>query len=205
MAVDNARIQLEDTDVRAPISGTIIEKTVERGQVISSPTSDVGGGTVLLKMADLSLVQVRTLVDETDIGKIQPGLRATVTVDAYPNRPFEGDGAQDRAAGRDRAERHHVPGAGPDREPERLLKPGHERRGRDPRGRAGRACSRCPNAALRTQRDVASAAQVLGTLDPEAACSSRLAAARRRRPRVRRRRHERRAATGAREAGGQHA
>ena len=74
----------------APITGTIIEKTVERGQVISSPTSDVGGGTVLLKMADLNLVQVRTLVDETDIGKIQAGQRATVTVDAYPNRPFEG-------------------------------------------------------------------------------------------------------------------
>ena len=90
MALENARIQLEDTDVRAPITGTIIAKNVERGQVISSPTSDVGGGTVLLKMADLSLVQVRTLVDETDIGKIQPGQRATVTVDAYPNRPFEG-------------------------------------------------------------------------------------------------------------------
>jgi HlyD family secretion protein len=88
--VENARIQLEDTDVRSPISGTVIEKSVERGQVISSPTRDVGGGTVLLKMADLNLVQVRTLVDETDIGKIQPGLRSTVTVDAYPNRPFQG-------------------------------------------------------------------------------------------------------------------
>nr|MBP9198614.1 efflux RND transporter periplasmic adaptor subunit [Gemmatimonadales bacterium] len=48
VAVENARIRLEDTDVRAPIGGTIIEKSVERGQVISSPTSDVGGGTVLL-------------------------------------------------------------------------------------------------------------------------------------------------------------
>jgi HlyD family secretion protein len=88
--VENAKIQLEDTDVRAPISGTIIEKDVERGQVISSPTKDVGGGTVLLKMADLNLVQVKTLVDETDIGKIQPGLRASITVDAYPNHPFDG-------------------------------------------------------------------------------------------------------------------
>jgi HlyD family secretion protein len=65
---------------------------VERGQVISSPTRDVGGGTVLLRMADLSLVQVRTLVDETDVGKDprrpvghghggrvpQPALRGTV-------------------------------------------------------------------------------------------------------------------------------
>lgn len=59
VTVENARIQLEDTDVRAPITGTVIEKNVERGQVISSPTRDVGGGTVLLKMADLNLVQVR--------------------------------------------------------------------------------------------------------------------------------------------------
>ena len=73
VAVENAKIRMDDTDVRAPITGTIIEKNVERGQVISSPTSDVGGGTVLLKMADLNLVQVRTLVDETDIGKIQRG------------------------------------------------------------------------------------------------------------------------------------
>ena len=90
VALDNAKDQLDDTNVRAPINGTIIEKQVERGQVISSPTNDVGGGTVLLKMADLNLVQVRTLVDETDIGKIQPGQRATVTVDAFPNRPFDG-------------------------------------------------------------------------------------------------------------------
>ncbi|HEX9755977.1 MAG TPA: efflux RND transporter periplasmic adaptor subunit, partial [Gemmatimonadales bacterium] len=62
VAVENARIQMDDTDVRAPIVGTIITKDVERGQVISSPTRDVGGGTVLLTMADLGLVQVRTLV-----------------------------------------------------------------------------------------------------------------------------------------------
>jgi HlyD family secretion protein len=52
---------------------------------------DVGGGTVLLKMADLSRVQVRTLVDETDIGKITPGQAAEVTVTAFPNQPFRGE------------------------------------------------------------------------------------------------------------------
>ncbi len=89
--VQNARIAMEDTDVRAPITGTIIEKLVEQGQVISSPTMDVGGGTLLLKMADLSSVQVRALVDETDIGKIRPGMATKVTVSAYPNQPFEGE------------------------------------------------------------------------------------------------------------------
>jgi len=50
----------------------------------------VGGGTVLLTMADLRSVQVRALVDETDIGKIHPGQKAAVTVAAYPNQPFVG-------------------------------------------------------------------------------------------------------------------
>lgn len=90
VAVETARIQLDDTDLRAPITGTIIEKLVEKGQVISSPTMDVGGGTLLLKMADLSSVQVRTLVNETDIGKIAPGQTAVVTVTAFPNQPFQG-------------------------------------------------------------------------------------------------------------------
>ena len=90
VALENARIAMDDTDVRAPITGTIIHKPVEPGTVISSPTQDVGGGTILLRMADLTSVQVRTLVDETDIGKIQPGMNTRVTVAAYPNQPFEG-------------------------------------------------------------------------------------------------------------------
>jgi HlyD family secretion protein len=91
VAVENARITLEDTDVRAPITGTILEKTVEPGTVIASTTQNVSGGTTLMKMADLTAVQVRTRVDETDIGKIQPGMRTKVTVAAYPNQPFEGE------------------------------------------------------------------------------------------------------------------
>jgi HlyD family secretion protein len=90
VALENARIQLEDTELRAPITGTIIEKLVEKGQVISSPVMDVGGGSLLLKMADLRTVQVKTLVDETDIGKVRPGMPATVTVTAFPNQPFAG-------------------------------------------------------------------------------------------------------------------
>jgi HlyD family secretion protein len=91
VAVENARITLDDTDVRAPITGTIIEKTVEPGTVIASTTQNVSGGTTLMKMADLTTVQVRTRVDETDIGKIQPGMHTRVTVAAYPNQPFDGE------------------------------------------------------------------------------------------------------------------
>ena len=90
VAVENARIALEDTEVRAPSSGTILTKLVERGQVISSPTMDVGGGTLLLTMADLGMVRARTRVDETDIGKLSRGIPARITVAAYPGRTFSG-------------------------------------------------------------------------------------------------------------------
>jgi len=88
--LDLAQQRLEDATVRAPINGTVIEKTVSLGQVITSGTSSLGGGTTLIKMADLNKVRVRALVTEADIGTIQPGLGATVTVDAYPDRPFRG-------------------------------------------------------------------------------------------------------------------
>ncbi len=91
VAVENARIAVDDTEIRAPVSGTIIVRTVEVGQVISSPTQNVAGGTVLMQMADLAAVQIRMLVDETDIGKIRAGLPASVSVAAYPNQPFPGE------------------------------------------------------------------------------------------------------------------
>ncbi len=88
--VENAGIAVEDTNIRAPVTGTIIAKPVEVGQVISSPTQDFAGGTLLMQMADLSAVQIRSLVDETDIGKIRAGMPASVSVAAYPNQPFSG-------------------------------------------------------------------------------------------------------------------
>ena len=89
-ALDLRAQGLEEATVRAPVAGTIIEKPVALGQVIASGTGTAGGGTTILKMADLTKIRVRTLVNETDIGKVRPGLAATVTVDAYPDRPFNG-------------------------------------------------------------------------------------------------------------------
>ncbi|MGH7516198.1 MAG: efflux RND transporter periplasmic adaptor subunit [Gemmatimonadales bacterium] len=161
VALENARIQLEDTDVRAPIDGTIIEKGVERGSVIASATQNVGGGTTLLKMADLELVQVTSQVDETDIGKVAKGQQATVTVDAYPNRPFEGTVLK--------IEPQAVVNQNVTTFPVRIridnkggrLRPGMNA---DIEIHVGerRDVLAVPNAALRTQRDAGSAAAVLG-------------------------------------------
>ncbi|MFL6194487.1 MAG: efflux RND transporter periplasmic adaptor subunit [Thermoanaerobaculia bacterium] len=85
-----AQEKMGDVLIRAPIAGMVIEKTVEQGQIIASASGNVSGGTTLVKMADLSTVQARALVDETDIGRVKPGQPAVVTVEAYPGRPFRG-------------------------------------------------------------------------------------------------------------------
>jgi HlyD family secretion protein len=166
IAVENAEIQAADASVRAPISGTIIERNVERGTIIASATGNVSGGTVLLKMADLNLVQVRTLVDETDIGKIRPGLAATVLVEAYPNRPFQGEvlKVEPQAITEQNVTMFPVLVRVDNRDG--LLRPGMNAEVEIHIGRREGVLA-VPNAALRTQRDVASAAEVLG-LDPEA-------------------------------------
>jgi HlyD family secretion protein len=166
VAVDNARIQLEDTDVRAPITGTVLEKDVERGTVIASATSNVSGGTTLLKMADLNQVQVRTLVDETDIGKVQPGQAATVTVDAYPQRPFTGTVLKIEPQAETNQNVTMFPVLVRIDNKQGLLRPGMNSEVEIHVGRRDNVLA-VPNAALRTQRDVGSAAQVLG-LSPEA-------------------------------------
>jgi HlyD family secretion protein len=76
--------------VRAPIAGTILSQAVTAGQVTTSATNSVSGGTALLTMADLHLIRMRTMVSETDVGQVRPGQSATVTVDAFPNRTFQG-------------------------------------------------------------------------------------------------------------------
>ncbi len=88
--LDLAKQRLEDATVRAPIAGTVLAKPVSVGQVISSATSSVSGGTTLLQMADLQRIRMRAMVVETDIGKVHEGQAVTVVVDAYPSRTFDG-------------------------------------------------------------------------------------------------------------------
>jgi HlyD family secretion protein len=87
---DSARQRRDDATVRAPIAGTVLEQLVTTGTVISSATGNVSGGTSLLKMADLSRIRMRAYVSETDIGSVRAGQEATVSVEAFPQRPFPG-------------------------------------------------------------------------------------------------------------------
>ena len=90
VSFENAKISLDDTLVKSPLSGTIISRPVEVGQVISSPTSAFGEGSILMTMADLSKVRVRALVDEIDVGKVRLGQSVSIKVAAYRDKEFIG-------------------------------------------------------------------------------------------------------------------
>ena len=88
--LENAKIALDDTLVRSPIKGTVIFRPVEMGQVITSPTAAVGGGTLLMTMADLNQVRVRAVVDEIDVGKVSLNQEVTLRVSAFRDKKFTG-------------------------------------------------------------------------------------------------------------------
>ncbi|HEV8410518.1 MAG TPA: efflux RND transporter periplasmic adaptor subunit [Gemmatimonadaceae bacterium] len=81
---------LIDARVTATTVGTILTKPVSIGQVIQAGATSVSGGTVIATMADLTKVRSRALVAETDIGMVKPGQTVNVTVDAFPDHPFLG-------------------------------------------------------------------------------------------------------------------
>lgn len=166
ISLQNAINALQDTDVRAPITGTVIKKSVERGTVISSPTSTVGGGTTLLTMADLSLVQVKTFVDETDIGKLRAGLPALVTVTAFPNQPFQGEVLKIEPQGDTISSVTMFPVLIRITNKDNMLKPGMNANVNISIAERKNVLA-VPNAALRTEADVASAARVLGITDDQ--------------------------------------
>lgn len=87
---EQAQIRLSDTSVRSPMDGLVLDKLVDEGQVISSGTSSVTGGTTIVTIADMEKVYINAAVDEVDIGKIFIGQKARVIADAYPEETFSG-------------------------------------------------------------------------------------------------------------------
>jgi HlyD family secretion protein len=159
--LQSAQDALTDCNVLAPVDGTILTKKVEAGAVITSAVHDVSGGTVLIQMADLGTVEVQALVDETDIGKVQPRMPVTITVDAYPNRPFQGTVLKIEPQSTVSQNVTMFPVLVNIPNPDGLLRPGMNAEVAVQIGQRQNVLA-IPTAALRTQRDVGSAAQVLG-------------------------------------------
>lgn len=84
-----ARDTLSKTTMRAPMGGIITALPVEEGEVAVIGTMN-NPGTKLLTIADMSVVEAVMEVDETDVPNVKVGQKASVTIDAYPNKTFAG-------------------------------------------------------------------------------------------------------------------
>ncbi len=89
-ALHRAKDRLSDSVVRAPIDGIILQKYVEKGQIISSGVSSVSGGTAIVDIAAMHTVYIESGIDEIDIGKVKVGQIAHVVAEAYPKLNFSG-------------------------------------------------------------------------------------------------------------------
>ena len=84
--LEYARIQLDYTKIRAPISGVVASVATQEGETVAASFS----APTFVNIIDLNRLEVWAYVDETDIGRIQQGQRATFTVDTYADTDFEG-------------------------------------------------------------------------------------------------------------------
>jgi len=85
-----AKQRLDDTTVVSPIKGVVTSRKVEIGQIIASGVSNVGGGTAVMTISDLSRIFVVASVDESDIGKVEVGQAVVITADAFRGKRFRG-------------------------------------------------------------------------------------------------------------------
>jgi HlyD family secretion protein len=94
-ALNEAQVNLDYTSIVSPVDGTVVSRNVDVGQTVAASFQTP---TLFLIAKDLTRMQVDTNVSESDIGGIKPGQRATFTVDAFPNRTFQGVVGQVRQA-----------------------------------------------------------------------------------------------------------
>jgi len=92
-SVDAAKLQLSYCTIRAPIDGTIINRTVTLGQPVAA---SLQAPNLFSVGQDLTHMLVYTNTDEADVGRIQDGALATFRVDAFPRETFSGHIYQQR-------------------------------------------------------------------------------------------------------------
>lgn len=95
--LDKRRVDLDNTIIRSPVNGVIIDRSVDVGQTVAA---SLQAPTLFTIAQDLSRMQVTTSVDEADIGRVREGQPAYFTVDAFGNRRFSGQVTQIRKAGK---------------------------------------------------------------------------------------------------------
>ena len=88
-SLENAKYNLSKVRIESPITGIITRRNIEEGETVVVGTMN-NAGTVLLTVADMSVIEAEVEVDETDIPSVQLGQKAKITIDAMPGKSFSG-------------------------------------------------------------------------------------------------------------------
>ncbi len=94
-ALESAQVNLEYTNIVSPVDGTVVSRNVTIGQTVAASFQTP---TLFLIATDLTRMEVDANVSESDVGDLRAGQKVTFTVEAFPDRPFEGAVVQVRQA-----------------------------------------------------------------------------------------------------------
>lgn len=94
-ALAQARIDLARTRITSPVNGIVVKRAIERGQTVASSLQSPELFIIAKNLADM---QVEAAIDESDVGRVQPGQKARFTVDAFPGQIFDAEVRQVRKA-----------------------------------------------------------------------------------------------------------
>lgn len=95
--LDYAKSQLDATVIRAPVTGTILDRTAEKGELITAQFASAAAGGPqgsVVSLADLNDLQVELDIAQADFARLGPAQKAIVTTDAYPDKQYDGQIAQ---------------------------------------------------------------------------------------------------------------
>lgn len=95
--LDYAKSQLDATIIRAPVTGTILDRTAEKGELITAQFASAAAGGPqgsVVALADLNDLQVELDIAQADFARLGPTQQAVVTTDAYPDKQYAGQIAQ---------------------------------------------------------------------------------------------------------------
>jgi HlyD family secretion protein len=90
VSVEDARERLADTEIRAPVTGILLKKLVEEGQIVASGISATTGGTSIAIVANVSKLMVEANIDETDISKVKVGQPVEISLSSGGKERFKG-------------------------------------------------------------------------------------------------------------------
>ncbi|MGI9070084.1 MAG: efflux RND transporter periplasmic adaptor subunit [Bryobacteraceae bacterium] len=94
-ALEYAQTQVDNTIIKAPVTGTILDRNVEKGEFVTNGfVGDKGAKGYLVTMADLNDLQVELDISQNDFPKLEPRQKGIITTDAYPDRKYQGTIAQ---------------------------------------------------------------------------------------------------------------